>query len=57
MVSKKIRILLILLIAVVGVCVGSINNLKHRQASSFVVSETGEYLIESVSARGGACAI
>ncbi|WP_235810104.1 hypothetical protein [Pseudomonas syringae group genomosp. 3] len=52
MVSKKIKILLTLLIAVIGVFAGSISNLKHHQASSFVVSETGEYLIENVSARG-----
>ncbi|MDF7796616.1 hypothetical protein [Pseudomonas syringae] len=52
MVSKKIKISLIFLIVVIGVFVGSVNNLKYRQASSFVVSETGEYLIENVSARG-----
>ncbi|WP_256664780.1 hypothetical protein [Pseudomonas sp. SZ57] len=52
MFSKKMKIILVLLIAVIGVFVGSLNNIKHRQASSFVVSDTGNYLIENVSARG-----
>ncbi|VVM47500.1 hypothetical protein PS634_00633 [Pseudomonas fluorescens] len=52
MVSKKLKIFLTLLTAIVGVFVGSIDSLKHRQASSFVVSNTGEYLVENVSARG-----
>ncbi len=49
--SKKISLIGLLLIVIVSVFAASLYSLLNRQASTFVVSTSGDYLIESVSAR------
>lgn len=50
--SRKTVLLLCLLVVVVSIFVVSLNGLLKRQASSFIVSESGHYLIENVPVRG-----
>lgn len=50
--SKKIALSLCFLVAAISVFAASLNSLFERQSSSFVVSESGGYLIESVPVKG-----
>ncbi|MBK5302637.1 MULTISPECIES: hypothetical protein [Gammaproteobacteria] len=50
--SKKIASLLCFLVAAISVFSVSLNSVLERKASSFVVSESGSYLIENVPVRG-----
>lgn len=50
--SKKIALSLCFLVAAISVFFVSLNSVLERKASSFVVSESGSYLIENVPVRG-----
>ncbi|MHA3734274.1 hypothetical protein ACXR0M_01225 [Pseudomonas sp. Eth.TT006] len=50
--TKKIFFFLFLLVVVIAVFAVSVNSVVNRQASSFVISESGNYLIENVPVRG-----
>ncbi|HJX81320.1 hypothetical protein [Pseudomonas frederiksbergensis] len=50
--SKKIALSLCFLVAAITVFSVSLNSVLERKASSFVVSESGIYLIENVPVRG-----
>ncbi|WP_277759872.1 hypothetical protein [Pseudomonas sp. A34-9] len=50
--TKKIAFFLVFSVVVIAVFAVSVNSIINRQASSSVMSESGNYLIENVSVRG-----
>lgn len=50
--AKKITLLLCFLVIAISVFFVSVNRLLERDASSFVVTESGNYLVENVPVRG-----